>query len=558
MVFVESMREEFAGLDLGRLFGEESLAVPFLRTAMEEALPVRFHAEPDAPLFLCAFPDWWASMASRFVPDPDPQEIGRLEYTPRWRGGRNLFRERVYFTASADLADVLPMPASPQAMYLPELTGQIWMQGEEIPAEPYSPFRLTPQENEWEDLLLARSPEGDWRTHPVGSGTVVKTALAEDLVIPRLLRLQDKGTQAPLFLPGTTRVGPWRYTDFDNRVVGAGTFAQTYAEMGALLQQAEAEWGGAVIGAGGAEWLWAGLVTGFVPEFSDSRYWEAPWIPHHAWRSILPGSRLLGMGPLSLFTLPGEQNPSPAVLLDRSLAMQMAFGAPGRLPPEGIPEEKRTRARRLLLAAQNALHGRRLERIAYWDGTAFESLSQILLHRKDLLNQLYLRLEDQTEIWVNGASDQDWSIRVAGKDWTLPPYGFVLRGPEHFLAHLPSSTGEAGLCWVEDADSVWLSSPRSMADLGGISFQGCIRLHILGEGVCKLDITEWNGRAIFDPEHVPFDRVASVRAVDTSGSPVQDVRFLQTDGRWELTSSASLQTVWLYRDVQGGERNLSP
>jgi hypothetical protein len=213
---------------------------------------------------------------------------------------------------------------------------------------------------------------------------------------------------------------------------------------------------------------------------------------------------------------------------------------------------------RLVRALQDAITGKTAERIAYWDGEGFVDLAGAFAHGEIERNQIYIRLTDQTEIWVNGAQDLTWSRRVGGKEWQLPPFGFLVRGPRHFIAHQPSLDGSPGVIFVETPQSCWFSNPHASMERGGMEFSGCIRITREGEGNFRLDILEWEGEARFSTDRIPLRQITSVRAVDGSGRSLSSVQMLKEEDRWVMRSPEAPARVWISDELQGGDRNLSP
>ena len=554
MVSVETLREEIQGLHLGRLDADQTLSVPFMRTSVGKHLPVHFLKTKDAAVFLTVFPDWWFSMASEFRQEGTLDHVGYMSYAQRWRGSRNVFRERIYFTASDRIEDVLPTVASPPAIFKQQASTTLWPIAS---LRPHWLFNLQPTEREWQDSRLARLESGEWQTYPNRKGAVVKTALAEDIVLPRLSRMQDPENQTLLYLPETTAHGPWRFTDFDNRVVGAGTFAQTYAEMGALLQQAEAEWNGPLFGRGGAELFWAGLVSGFVPEFSSKTLWKDPWIPHLAWNSIRPASAIVGMGEISTFRSSGESLNQISRWLDRSIATQVVYGAVGRLPSSGLTDQERRHAAKLISAFQKAFADKTAQRIAYWDGNQFVSFSQVIRKGLSGQNQMYIRLSDQSELWVNGAQTETWERRVGDKTWKLPPFGLLFRGEDELIFHSPDTREDPRVTFIQTSDSTWVSSPQKEQRLGGLSLKGSLELRKLSDRQWKIEISQWEGMMRIDQNVFPFPPGTSVQGIDREGNVLSNLELVQENGYWILKSSAHLKTVWIFEEQQEMKYNLS-
>jgi hypothetical protein len=328
--------------------------------------------------------------------------------------------------------------------------------------------------------------------------------------------------------------------------------------LGALLQQAEAELGKPLIGTGGAERLWAGLVSGFVPDNLPGIFPGSPLLPQVAWTSIRPSSRMFGVGDLMTFSLPGETEDHRPVWVDRSLAYQLAYGATGIHPSVGIPEVKAQRVGRLIDILQEAISGRKAERFAYSDGTSLLSATQAMQAGTLSRNHLYIRLEDQTEIWINGSTRFSWDVRVEEREWRLPPFGFILRGPDSFVVHQPSANGLENTLVVRTPDFRWVSSPNEEVTHSGITLRGCIQLKRTGPGERILEIMDWSGSASISREVMSLQTVGTIRATDPEGNPVTDVRMMLEGDRWVLRSETPLKNVWIFERIQGEDRNFSP
>lgn len=483
---ISSLLETIQALDLGRMTVPESeqsriLWMPFLRLQEDQRWPIFVQPSRTHPFLISLIPDWWYSLGSRYAlprdhgdhggrggrGDAGGHPLGQLQYERRWRGSRNMFRERLYLTVSRRLQDVLPSPASPRALFSenpdPFASGEVDLDASTL--QKMNMLSVHPLETEWEDGLLARTPQGEWRPHP-RAGYILKSGSLDGLPLKRLLAARNETESTYLWVPSLGQFPPWRFTDYDVRMIGAGTFTQTLAETGAFLQQVTAEWGGALLSRGGSEWLWAGLVSAFVPEFPHGLMELHPFLPHVAWRNVHPFSRMIGLGELVAFRLPTDGAFNEDVLLDRYLAAQLAYGAQGRSPKMEDPE-LREKARRFNRVLHRHLGGQEVDRIAYWTGERFVDAGEALQSDSLERSQLYIRLQDQTEIWVNGDLMNAWSLRVDGRELTLPPFGFVLRSQELFLFNRPRWKDQPGFSIIKQPRSLWRYGPEAESDLHG-------------------------------------------------------------------------------------------
>jgi len=555
---IRSMLERVESLDLGRLTpsgGERPgvLWIPFLRNTVEQRWPV-FHV-PDSSAFVSAVPDWWYSLAGDYVREPAAASsgisLGRLRYPERWRGGRNVFRERIYLTASPRLSEVIPRVATPVALHRDRIdprtaTGNL---------ATYELMRLRPLSSRWSDQTVAREPDGEWLTHP-RNDFVIKSGLLEEEGMPGLLDALPREPYSALHLPDVGALPPWRFTDHDARMVGAASFSQTWAEMGAVLQQAAAEAGTPVIAEGGGEWFWAGLVSGIQPRFTHGILELLPLLPHVAWWNVHPYSRIMGLGPLESMRLPGGEDEDESVLLDRYLALQAAYAATAAVPEIRDPA-LRDKAERLLETLDAAIRGAEAERIAYWHEGRFLDAGEARSEQVLNAGRLYLRLSNQTEMWVNGNLTEEWTVRIDGVSFSLPPFGFAVRGENLLLTRHPSTDSEPELARILQPGRVWLHSPEHVHEEAGLRVRGSLDLRQTENGL-HLSAPDWRGEVTLLTSHFPLRRLDSITAYDRQGNEVEDLDVEQTEEALRLRSSSDVQTLNLVLDTPGFEFNPLP
>ena len=580
-IAAQSLSENVTRFDLGRVqrFGGESLSrlhPPFLRLAPSIRWPVVWWTTGDVSRVASVVPDWWFSMAAAYHPgEATPSNavnLGSMRYPPRWRGSRNVFRERLYFTVSDRLEHVLPQPAHPGGLYAERLQHGLldetpdgrqqanipqWKSFSENRAEPMKATRLLsirPVREAWTPDLVGRTEAGDWTPHP-GTGMVVKTGLLHTR--PIMERLDTETQPGWIFERDLAAHPPWRFTDYDARLPGAGTFAQSWAEVGAFLQQVEAETAAPIVGRDGATWFWAGLVSGLMAEFLRGVDELHPFLPHVSWTLLHPRTVPLGLGSLESFRFEGEETAPLQRLADRMLACMVAYGATGRLP--ALEEGD---ARRKLLRFQRALHPRlataTVDRIGYWNGERFLDAARALADGSWRDSRLYLQLSDATEIWVNGHRSDVWEVRVDGTEFRLPPFGFVARGPGLF-ALAGATPGGAPLWILETSDSLWIHSPAEQTTYSGMSVRGSAQWRKGEEETrVELSISHGDGPVRLSPARLGLSRVGTLEAEHADGSPLSGVTLVREDEYWVLRGAKAPAILHVHSTIRGRERNFVP
>jgi len=576
-VELNSQSEQVSKFHLGSLNrlrtpDAQKLEIPFLQLDSDTPWPIMAWTHEEENWMISCFPDWWYSMASRYLPPPiqeSPKEmaLGVMEYHPKWRGGRNVFRERVYLTMGRRVEDVLPSSAHPTAMYRDTLEnlllvdrddGTYWehLKGD-APRRSFEESQLLslyPEDERWDENQLARTSEGDWLAHP-GGGWVRKTGrLDEPSAIPE--REEEWGT--PWLETEWFRVPPWVFLDDDVRMPGAATYAQSWAELGAFSQQLSAESGSPLVGQGGAEWLWSGLASGFTAQKGRSIDDLHPIIPHVSRGILLPDSALIGLGSPEKMALENEVL-AEGEKLDRLLALQIAYGATGRVSYTSDPDAF-CRAYRILSVLHPRIGRQGVERIAYWNGERFLDLGEAMAQEVLEQSQLYIRLDDATEIWVNGSRVQDWSLRVDGRLLRLAPFGFVVRGEDFFV--LRGHEGSSGLLSiVEHGEGVWLHSPDQETGIEGLVAHGCVMVDAAqAPAVLELTLCKGARQVRIDPEHFGMEQVGTVELLDGEGRPVPDAALVDDpngQGKW-LRNPEEVRKIRIFRYIRAHETKFVP
>ena len=123
-----------------------------------------------------------------------------------------------------------------------------------------------------------------------------------------------------------TCVTPWQRCDYDARVPGAGTFAQTFYSYGELLTLQRKFWNGPVFSEGGCHFMYAGLDDGNFAQDQGARLDVSPWLVDFDLLRIHPLCNNFGMGYPRMFYGKGAEPEDKALFMDRFLAATIAFG----------------------------------------------------------------------------------------------------------------------------------------------------------------------------------------------------------------------------------------
>jgi hypothetical protein len=204
------------------------------------------------------------------------------------------------------------------------------------------------------------------------------------------------------------------------------------------------------------------------------------------------------------------------------------------------------------------LAGATADRIAYWDGERFVEATAAAMAGVLSDSRLYLRLNDATEVWVNGHPTEAWEVRVDGETYRLSPFGFVMRGKDLFALSTRTESGSTR-CILENPDSVWIHSTDREMSWSGLTARGCVQLRKgLVEGAVRLTIADWEGLVRIQVERLGMERIGTVQAVDAEGRQIPGA-FLQREGNeWILRSDVPPAEVRIFPTVRGSEKYFVP
>ncbi|HOE61493.1 MAG TPA: acetylxylan esterase [Kiritimatiellia bacterium] len=284
-----------------------------------------------------------------------------------------------------------------------------------------------------------------------------------------------------------TSMLPWQRTDYDHRVPGAATYAQTYYSWGETLLKQKKIWNGPVYSEGAHHFMWAGLADGSYAQDRSYDFRNEPWIVEF---ELLRTQRLctdFGMGTLSMFSpartlherlyyLP-YQPQGRDELVNRFLAATIAFGHSGYLildkcwepdkpfgraygvkskpvwQEKGLPAETLRSYFMIQALAARYTQSHAVE-IRYVDAEGrLHAASEAIRNGTVARNQIVTRYADGTVTAVNGSDTLPMKTSAHGRKIELAPNGFA--GWSSGVTVLSTDTDGRRVHYAEGPDYVY-------------------------------------------------------------------------------------------------------
>jgi hypothetical protein len=426
----------------------------------------------------------------------------------------------------------------------------------------------------WSPDGVQRLSDGNWRSAwPRCWGEKPLKAVEFDALLAPQIKAKYNPNSA--YTDVQTAVAPWGYNDYDARVPGAGTFAQTFYAYGELLRNDSRVYGGPIFSEGYYHWLYAGLPDGNYALMYDGRpLAKEPLLPVFDLYQIHSRECDIGMAWTAHFCegIPDWRKPENlAGAIDRFLLHTLAYGHIGWLVEEELGLDRTCRSYYMLQQVQ-ARYGLKVpSRIAYWDGTQLVSVSEALV--RDLprtRRQLYVEYPGGLELWLNDHPSEDWAVSTsipstAGgvsqtSELVLPPAGwaaftrdgalFSFSGRErgnrveerrtlkNDVNHRDAKGTENGPHRVDylrsaeyvylDGRGQWFESTEAASDRA---------LAIRPYAKHRLQVTNISAKGPFVVRR-PFGThgvCRSIEAIDVEGKPLAEPAFEDADGETRIT-----------------------
>lgn len=273
----------------------------------------------------------------------------------------------------------------------------------------------------WSPDGVQRSPDGQWRTAwPRCYAEKPLKAVEFDAQLAPQIKTKFRPSSA--YTDVHTAVAPWSYTDYDARVPGAGTFAQTFYAYGELLRNDSRVYDGPIFSEGTYHWLYAGLADGNYAIAYDGRpLAKEPLLPVFDLYQIHTRECDIGMGWTANFcdAIPEWRKPENLDhAIDRFLLHTLAYGHIGWLVEEEHGLDRMCRSYYMLQQVQARYGLAKPTRIAYWDGTKLVNVSEALIgDLPRIRRQLYVEYPGGLELWLNDHPSENWEL------FGVPPSG---------------------------------------------------------------------------------------------------------------------------------------
>ena len=323
---------------------------------------------------------------------------------------------------------------------------------------PYNNYTdFSPMNAHWRRNLVSRSRDGSLTTAWFRC-YAPKAVFAPEYCERILPAMQAKFAFNTAYCDVHTAIPPWRRTDYDARVPGAATFAQTFYAWGELMLIQKRYWKGPVYSEGGQQFLLSGLTDGNYGQDRGYDFFTLPWIVDFDVLRIHPLECNFGMGTLAMFSpgkTPEERSRhrphtptekerdelldtfmtatvafghAPFLVLDYCFVPSKAFGpayhgATKMDMENGLPVALKSYAMVQPIAARYTQA--EAVRIAYFDadGNALTS-SDAIASGAVARNQLLVEYSDGTFVVANGNAHERLCATVDGQACRVPPRAF--------------------------------------------------------------------------------------------------------------------------------------
>jgi hypothetical protein len=289
----------------------------------------------------------------------------------------------------------------------------------------------------WTPDGVQRLSDGNWRSAwPRCWAEKPLKAVEFDAVLAPQIKQKFKSNSA--YTDVHTAVAPWGYNDYDARVPGAATFAQTFYAYGELLRNDSRVYRGPIFSEGTYQWLYAGLADGNYALAYDGRpLAKEPLLPVFDLYQIHTKECDIGMGWTANFGegIPDWQAPTNLDrTIDRFILHTLAYGHIGWLIEEAHGIARTCRSYYMLQQVQARYGLKQPVRIAYWDGAKLCSVSEAVI--KDLprtRRQLHVEYPGGLRLWLNDHPTENWAVAADTRRHpneqpqriVLPPAGWL-------------------------------------------------------------------------------------------------------------------------------------
>ena len=382
------------------------------RTWQESWGPVDFDKEHERSLRLRAF---------------GIEKHTQCNHEISWRDGGESFTMRTH-AAPKKGGD------AKQAWYVKAQRALGWMCGLYTNYTDYAPVN-----EHWSEDWVAREPNNEWRpAWPRNYNCKPTRANEVEHEIAPIIK-ERYGVNSS-YTDVHTAVAPWGYNDYDARVPGAGTFAQTFYCYGELLRNDSRVYGGPIFSEGTYQMLYAGLTDGnYGHVYNGINMSQQPYLPIYDLMKIHPLEADIGISWTAAYFggTPGwdwPQNREHSI--DRFLAAEMTYGHIGWLVEDSFGMPLICRSYYMIQQLQSRYACQAPLAIDYFGGGRFMSTSEALATGTYRDSQIRITYPGGLTLWVNGSEKVSWLVTDAAlpdrKGYALPPAGWIATAPGFF------------------------------------------------------------------------------------------------------------------------------
>ena len=331
-------------------------------------------------------------------------------------------------------------------------------------------------------------------------------------------KVQEKFRFDTAYCDVHTAAAPWRRTDFDARVPGAGTFSETFYAWGETLLIQKRTWNGPAWSEGAHQFMYAGLVDGNYGQDWGYRCGDSQWLVDFDVLKIHPLETDFGMGTLSMF-YPGKtalektyylpHAPTPQAftnLVDRFIGATLAFGHSGYLvldhlfdPPKpfglayGCPAKMTIGEKGLALAMKSYFMVQQIAArytqseaasIAYADAKGrWLATGEALRADAVARDQVRVTYRDGTLVCANGNEKDRLVVDVGGSRIDLPPCGYFARSGDGEVEVLSCDAGGRRVDYCESPAYIYIDGRGDEVECG--------KARASGTAVCRATEDGW-------------------------------------------------------------------
>ncbi len=292
---------------------------------------------------------------------------------------------------------------------------------------PYNNFTdFAPVNGYWRSDHVSRTEDGNWKL-AWSRCTAPKPLYGVEMCETLSPIIQRRFGFNTAYCDVHTASTPWSRTDYDARVPGAGTFAQTFYAYGEIMLIQKKTWNGPVSSEGGHQWLYSGLADQNYGQDRTYQLMRHPWIVDFNLLRMHPLTSDFGCFAGMLFGDANVPKGSPWQVVEPWTAVTLAFGHAAFLLPQDP-----VYAYFMTLAPASRYSQENVRTIRYADGQGrLLTTSEAVTGGEIARNRVVVAYDGGTLVVVNGDPDGGWlSVRRGEGRLALPQWGFFCRGGE--------------------------------------------------------------------------------------------------------------------------------